>query len=62
MLEIVNVRAMLGRIVDKDKSLLSNIFLKVGGNEFVFIKRSGFYFGFVFGIIQVRCGRWPPAL
>ena len=29
------------------------MFLRTGGEEFDFIRRSGFYFGFLFGLFQV---------
>jgi uncharacterized membrane protein YheB (UPF0754 family) len=37
----------------QDKSLLNEIFLKCGREEFKFIERSGLYFGFLFGLIQM---------
>jgi len=37
----------------KNKSILNDIFLKVGAKEFKFIERSGIYFGFFFGCIQM---------
>ncbi|MEZ4852453.1 MAG: DUF445 family protein [Bacteroidia bacterium] len=39
--------------LENDKGLLNKIFLDVGREEFKFIERSGFYFGFLFGIIQM---------
>jgi uncharacterized membrane protein YheB (UPF0754 family) len=54
ILEVVNLRHLVGRIVEGDKGLLSEVFLRVGGPEFVFVKNSGLYFGFLFGLLQVR--------
>jgi hypothetical protein len=66
VLNVVDLRGMVGRIVEQDLRILCNMFLSVGGNEFNFIRRSGLYFGFLFGIFQVRpmlrlaaFSRWP---
>jgi uncharacterized membrane protein YheB (UPF0754 family) len=53
ILNVVNLRHLVGRIVERDKGLLSEVFLRVGGREFVFVKNSGLYFGFLFGLPQV---------
>jgi hypothetical protein len=53
ILTVVNLRALVGRIVERDKGILSRIFLDVGRHEFVFVRNSGFYFGFLFGLPQV---------
>ncbi|MDC0662994.1 DUF445 family protein [Marinobacter sp. SS21] len=37
----------------QDKGLLNKIFLEVGAAEFRFIGRSGFYFGLMFGLVQM---------
>ncbi len=37
----------------RDKNLINKIFQETGRSEFVFIGRSGFYFGFLFGIFQM---------
>jgi uncharacterized membrane protein YheB (UPF0754 family) len=37
----------------QNKSLMNEIFLKCGSKEFKFIGHSGFFFGFLFGIIQM---------
>ena len=54
ILSVVNIRAMVARLVAANRELLSIMFLEVGGNEFTFVKRSGLYFGFLFGLIQVH--------
>lgn len=51
--ELFDVKAMVVRALTTDKRLLNYIFLKVGKDEFKFIERSGFYFGFLFGIVQM---------
>ena len=54
--ELFDLKAMVIEALVRDKALLNDIFLKVGAKEFVFIERSGFYFGFLFGLIQM--GIW----
>src|SRR5690606_33937960 len=39
--------------VIEDRSLMSRMFLDVGTEEFKFIERSGLYFGFLFGLVQM---------
>ncbi|HEX5359892.1 MAG TPA: DUF445 domain-containing protein [Fluviicoccus sp.] len=39
----------------KDKSMLNDIFKKVGRQEFRFFSNAGFYFGFGIGLIQMIC-------
>jgi uncharacterized membrane protein YheB (UPF0754 family) len=39
----------------KDKSMLNDIFKKVGRQEFRFFSNAGFYFGFGIGLIQMLC-------
>lgn len=49
---IFDVKNMVINNLMRDKELLNRIFLETGEKEFVFIGRSGGYFGFAFGIIQ----------
>lgn len=51
--ELFDLKAMVIEALVEDKKLLNNIFLKVGDKEFKFIERSGFFFGFFFGLIQM---------
>lgn len=51
--ELLDVKAMVINELTKDKELLNQIFLTVGASEFKFIERSGIYFGFIFGVIQM---------
>jgi len=44
----------------KNKKLLNQMFLKCGEQEFKFIIRSGFYFGFLFGLIQMIVWYFVP--
>ncbi|MGJ8687231.1 MAG: DUF445 domain-containing protein [Spongiibacteraceae bacterium] len=43
---------VIGTLV-RDKELINRIFLETGKDEFRFIGRSGFYFGFIFGVFQM---------
>jgi uncharacterized membrane protein YheB (UPF0754 family) len=52
ILNILDLKGLMGRIVANDKQILCDMFLSTGGKEFVFIRRSGFYFGFLFGLFQ----------
>ncbi len=51
--ELFDVKRMVVDSLTRDKNLLNDIFLKVGDQEFAFIERSGLYFGFLFGLIQM---------
>lgn len=48
-----DLKGMITRVLVRQKTLLNHIFLETGRAEFVFIGRSGAYFGFVFGLIQM---------
>jgi uncharacterized membrane protein YheB (UPF0754 family) len=50
---IFDLKDMVVTTLMRDKSLINKIFLETGKQEFIFIERSGFYFGFVFGILQM---------
>ena len=48
--EIVDIKELVVKqLVDKPE-LINEIFLKAGAKEFPFIEKSGFYFGFLFGL------------
>ncbi len=51
--ELLDLRGMVVEELERDPDLLNQIFLQVGEAEFAFIKRSGLYFGFLFGIVQM---------
>ncbi len=51
--ELFDVKATVIQTLIQDKTLLNEIFLTCGKEEFKFIERSGFYFGFLFGLIQM---------
>ncbi len=50
--DILDIRSLAISALMEDKALINHIFLSVGNKEFKFIEHSGFYFGFLFGIIQ----------
>lgn len=51
--ELLDLKALAVSVLMNDKALVNQMFLEVGKKEFKFIERSGFYFGFLFGIIQM---------
>jgi uncharacterized membrane protein YheB (UPF0754 family) len=53
IMELLNLKKMATEQLTRDKSLLNEIFLRVGEKEFKFIEQSGAYFGFFFGLIQM---------
>ncbi|MEN8121022.1 MAG: hypothetical protein ABFS35_11770 [Bacteroidota bacterium] len=50
--DILDLKSLAISALLEDKTLINHIFLSVGNKEFKFIEHSGFYFGFLFGIIQ----------
>lgn len=54
--DLVDLKHMLITQLEADKSLLNRLFLESGAREFKFIVRSGLYFGFLFGLVQL--GVW----
>jgi uncharacterized membrane protein YheB (UPF0754 family) len=53
IVELFDLKGMVTKELTKDKALLNRIFLEVGSKEFKFIEQSGFYFGFIFGLVQM---------
>ena len=51
--EVFDLTDMVVSTLVRDKELINRIFLETGKKEFVFIGRSGFYFGFLFGLVQM---------
>lgn len=51
--DLFDLKAMVIEALESDRELLNQIFLRVGEKEFRFIERSGLYFGFLFGMIQM---------
>ena len=59
--ELLDVQRIVHKALLADKALMGRIFQTVGTAEFVFIKRSGAYFGFAFGLVQLLVWLWFPA-
>ncbi len=51
--DLIDLKALAVSVLVNDKRLINTIFLEVGKKEFKFIERSGFYFGFLFGVPQM---------
>jgi len=51
--ELIDFKDMLVRRLEGDRNLLNRLFQEAGRAEFVFIVRSGLYFGFLFGVVQL---------
>lgn len=57
---ILDLKALCIDALTRDKDLLNKIFQRCGRAEFRFIARSGFYFGFLFGLVQMTAWYlWP---
>ena len=50
---LLDLRGMIQNHLTENKELLVRIFLEVGAKEFRFIVNSGFYFGALFGVVQM---------
>jgi uncharacterized membrane protein YheB (UPF0754 family) len=51
--ELIDFKDMLVRRLEGDRQLLNRLFQEAGKVEFAFIIRSGLYFGFLFGLVQL---------
>jgi uncharacterized membrane protein YheB (UPF0754 family) len=51
--DVVDIKHMTVQSCLQNKALIVQIFKECGDKEFVFIRRSGFYLGFTFGIFQM---------
>ncbi len=60
--DIIDIRQMMVEALTREPELLNRIFLRCGEKEFKFIERSGLYFGFLFGIIQMFVWNYTQAL
>ncbi len=50
---LFDLKSMITRVLVREKTLLNRVFKETGRDEFIFIGRSGAYFGFAFGLIQM---------
>jgi uncharacterized membrane protein YheB (UPF0754 family) len=57
----IDFKQMITVRLEGDKGLLNRLFIESGRAEFDFIVRSGFYFGFLFGLIQLAVWYLYPA-
>ena len=51
--DIIDLEDIVVETAHRDRALMAEMFQRVGVEEFKFIKRSGAYFGFLFGIVQM---------
>ncbi len=51
--ELIDFKHMITERLIQDRGLLNRLFLESGDREFKFIVRSGLYFGFLFGLVQL---------
>ena len=54
--DVVDIKEFTVRYCVENKHLIVKIFQECGDKEFIFIRRSGLYFGFLFGLVQM--GIW----
>lgn len=59
--EMLDLKHTVVQQVERDKNLANRIFLECGAAEFKFLIRSGLYFGFLFGLIQLAVWVALPA-
>jgi uncharacterized membrane protein YheB (UPF0754 family) len=55
---IFNIREMVVNHIAQDKRVMNRLFMECGHREFKFIERSGLYFGFLFGLVQMGVWIW----
>ncbi len=54
--DFVDIDAIVRQAMRDDRALLGRVMVEVAGPEFTFIERSGLWFGFLFGLVQM--GVW----
>ena len=59
--DVVDIKEMCVKACVENKHLIVKIFQECGDQEFIFIRRSGFYFGFLFGLFQMLIWFFYPA-
>lgn len=59
--DLLDFKHMLVDMLSHNKRLLNRLFLESGSAEFRFIVRSGFHFGFLFGLVQLAVWIVYPA-
>lgn len=58
--DILDLERVVVEAVMEDKHLMTLMFLQVGSQEFKFIERSGIWFGFAFGLVQMLIWIYYP--
>ncbi len=53
IIDLWDVKEMVLEEIDANRGIMNELFLRCGEEEFKFIEKSGFYFGFLFGLIQM---------
>ncbi len=53
ILDLWDVKEMVLEEIENNRGIMNELFLRCGEEEFLFIEKSGFYFGFLFGLIQM---------
>jgi uncharacterized membrane protein YheB (UPF0754 family) len=51
--EIIDIDAVVREAMVEDRALLGRVLVEIAGPEFKFIERSGLWFGFLFGVLQM---------
>ena len=59
--ELIDFKHMITQRLVQDRGLLNRLFLESGNREFKFIVRSGLYYGFFFGLVQLAVWIFYPA-
>ncbi len=59
--ELIDFKHMITQRLVEDRGLLNRLFIESGDREFRFIVRSGLYFGFLFGLLQLLVWILYPA-
>lgn len=60
--ELLDINRMMVEGLTEQPEMLNRIFLQCGEKEFKFIEKSGFVFGFLFGLIQMFIWNYYPYL
>jgi uncharacterized membrane protein YheB (UPF0754 family) len=58
---IIDLQDIVVAAAERDRKIVGDMFETVGANEFEFIRRSGAYFGFLFGFVQLAAWMSFPA-
>ena len=58
---LINLEGMSVYAAKNDPEFMNRMFLDVGQKEFTFIERSGLYFGFLFGLVQMVSWYFLPS-